>query len=206
MTATITIIRMRRAMEVPPCKCVVHSFTIEEENKFHFFIKNKEKIMNFIELFSMQRKLDAFIENNRGINSDVFIEKGLALTVELAELANETRCFKYWSSKGTSEKAILLEEFVDSIHFLLSLGNEKGISIDEWPEIEIHEEVNLSKLFLKTQQSILTYIQHPEVDKYNIVWQNYSVLAYNLGFTLEDILVAYKLKNEKNYERQRTGY
>lgn len=162
--------------------------------------------MIFKELFSMQRKLDAFIENNRDINSDVFIEKGLALTVELAELANETRCFKYWSSKGSSEKSILLEEFVDSIHFLLSLGNEKGISIDEWPEIEIYKEVNLTNLFLKTQQSILTYIQHPEVDKYNIVWQNYSVLAYNLGFTLEDILVAYKLKNEKNYERQRTGY
>lgn len=162
--------------------------------------------MNFKELFLMQRELDAFIENNRGINSDVFIEKGLALTVELAELANETRCFKYWSTKGSSEKAILLEEFVDSIHFLLSLGIEKGNTIEEWPEVEIHEEVNLTNLFLKTQQSILTYIQYPEVDKYNIVWQNYSVLAYNLGFTLEDILVAYKLKNEKNYERQRTGY
>lgn len=160
--------------------------------------------MKFKELFLIQRELDAYIENNRGIHKDVFIEKGLALTVELAELANETRCFKYWSSKGPSTRDILLEEFVDSIHFLLSLGNEKDFAIEEWPETQ--KEVDLTEWFLKTQQSILAYIQYPEVDKYCIVWQNYSVLAYNLGFSLEDILAAYFSKNEKNYERQRTGY
>ncbi len=49
------------------------------------------------------------------------LKRDLALTIELAELANETRCFKYWSSKGPSEREVILEEFVDSIHFLLSL-------------------------------------------------------------------------------------
>lgn len=62
--------------------------------------------MEFIELFDMQRALDKFIEETQNINKDVFNEKGLALLVELGELANETRCFKFWSTKGPSEKAL----------------------------------------------------------------------------------------------------
>ncbi|RKJ02748.1 dUTPase, partial [Butyricicoccus sp. 1XD8-22] len=130
--------------------------------------------MEFKELFTMQQALDAFIENNRDIQRDVFIEKGLALTIELAELANETRCFKYWSSKGPSEREVILEEFVDSIHFLLSLGNEKGFTLDIWPEIQ--EKVDLTKWFLRTQESILSFIQAPSSESYEIVWQQYGVL------------------------------
>ena len=74
--------------------------------------------MNLTRLFQMQKELDSFIENTQQISRDVFQEKGLALMVELAELANETRCFKFWSTKGPSERAVILEEFVDSIHFI----------------------------------------------------------------------------------------
>lgn len=160
--------------------------------------------MEFQELFHMQAQLDSFIQKNQQINRDVFLEKGLALTIELAELANETRCFKYWSTKGPSEREVLLEEFVDSIHFLLSLGNEKGYRLNAWPEIKKKE--NLTSWFLKTQEAILTFILEPTEEHYLEVWKYYGVLAYNLGFTLDDIIEAYIAKNEKNYERQRNGY
>ena len=84
--------------------------------------------MQLSKLFTMQRELDLFIQNNREKQTDVFQEKGLALLIELAELANETRCFKFWSTKGPSDDAVILEEYVDSIHFLLSLGIEKGLT------------------------------------------------------------------------------
>ncbi|MFO7316888.1 MAG: dUTP diphosphatase [Bacilli bacterium] len=160
--------------------------------------------MEFQELFNMQAQLDSFIQQNQHIDRDVFLEKGLALTIELAELANETRCFKYWSTKGPSEREVLLEEFVDSIHFLLSLGNEKGYRLNAWPEMKKKE--NLTTWFLKTQEAILSFIHDPSEDHYLKVWEYYSVLAYNLGFTLDDIIQAYIEKNEKNYERQRNGY
>src|SRR6185437_10161779 len=90
--------------------------------------------MNFSTLFTMQRELDTFIQTNQDVKRDVFKEKGLALVVELAELANETRCFKFWSTKGPSERAVILEEYVDSIHFILSLGIEKNLHyLTEWP-------------------------------------------------------------------------
>ena len=56
--------------------------------------------MDITQLFDMQRALDAYIQSNRKEQTDVFREKGLALLVELGELANETRCFKFWSKKG----------------------------------------------------------------------------------------------------------
>lgn len=161
--------------------------------------------MNLQKLFEMQKALDTFIETTQKIERDVYKEKGLALMVELAELANETRCFKFWSTKGPSERAIILEEYVDSIHFILSLGLRKGFtSITEWPVVE--EKRDLTEIFLKTQEVILTFIQKPTEEGYQKIWQSYAIIAYNLGFSFEEIVHAYLEKNEENYKRQHTGY
>ena len=160
--------------------------------------------MEFIELFDMQRALDKFIEETQNINKDVFNEKGLALLVELGELANETRCFKFWSTKGPSEKSVILEEFVDSIHFMLSLGYMRDFTLEEWPVVQ--QEADLTQAFIDATQTVLTFLQQQTESNYKAIWQQYSLIAYNLGFTVEDIIEAYKEKNEKNYERQRNGY
>lgn len=161
--------------------------------------------MNIQQLFMMQKELDDFIEQNQNIQQDVFQEKGLALMVELAELANETRCFKFWSTKGPSAREVILEEYVDSIHFILSLGLLKNYTtIKKWPVIE--EQRHLTATFLETQGAILAFIQQPTEDLYLAIWQCYGLLAYNLGFTFEDVVRAYIEKNEVNYNRQRTGY
>ncbi|MFJ5791576.1 dUTP diphosphatase [Lysinibacillus sp. NPDC097162] len=161
--------------------------------------------MNLQQLFSMQKELDHFIETTQKIERDVFKEKGLALMVELAELANETRCFKFWSTKGPSERDVILEEYVDSIHFILSLGLLKGYtSIEKWPVVE--EKRDLTETFLMTQDYILTFVNDPTEDRYLAIWQCYGLLAYNLGFTFEDVVSAYIEKNEENYNRQRSGY
>lgn len=161
--------------------------------------------MNLQKLFEMQKELDAFIEKTQKIERDVFKEKGLALMVELAELANETRCFKFWSTKGPSERDVILEEYVDSIHFILSLGLLKGFtSIKEWPVVE--EKRDLTEIFLMTQNAILMFINNPTKEGYLAIWQYYGVIAYNLGFSFNDVVHAYLEKNEENYKRQRSGY
>ncbi|MFJ7697326.1 dUTP diphosphatase [Lysinibacillus fusiformis] len=161
--------------------------------------------MNIQQLFMMQKELDDFIEQNQNIQQDVFQEKGLALMVELAELANETRCFKFWSTKGPSAREVILEEYVDSIHFILSLGLLKNYTtIEKWPVIE--EQRHLTATFLETQGAILAFIQQPTEDRYLAIWRCYGLLAYNLGFTFEDVVRAYIEKNQENYNRQRTGY
>lgn len=160
--------------------------------------------MKLQKLFEMQQQLDQFIEETQQVTQDVFKEKGLALLVELAELANETRCFKFWSTKGASERSVILEEFVDSIHFLLSLGNMRGYSIEQWPLIEQHTDLTMA--FIRTNNAIGSFVDSPSKEGYLVIWQHYSVIAYNLNFSLDDIIGAYIVKNEKNYERQRSGY
>ena len=157
-------------------------------------------------LFDMQKSLDTYIQAEKNISHDVFLEKGLALLVELAELANETRCFKFWSSKGPSEKEVILEEYVDSIHFLLSLGIEMNLDdLESWP-VDHREESSLTLLFLHTQSSINQFLIEPTKENYKDIWSWYGAVASNLGFTHGQISKAYLDKNEKNYERQRSGY
>lgn len=161
--------------------------------------------MEFTTLFTMQRELDAYIQSNQDVKKDVFQEKGLALLVELAELANETRCFKFWSTKGPSEKEIILEEYVDSIHFILSLGIEKDLDVlEEWPTGEIDGE--LTELFLKTVAAVQKFISETTMENYKDVWIHYGSIAMKLGFSYKEIIKAYIDKNEENYRRQQTGY
>lgn len=161
--------------------------------------------MNLDKLFTMQQQLDKFIADTQKIERDVFNEKGLALLVELGELANETRCFKFWSTKGPSERAVILEEFVDSIHFMLSLGIIKNFThYNEWQISEQTQDLTL--VFLQAQKSIGQFIDAPTFENYTNIWQVYGLLAYNLGFSSADITDAYIAKNEENYARQRSGY
>ncbi|MDN3449110.1 dUTP diphosphatase [Planococcus sp. APC 3906] len=161
--------------------------------------------MNLQKLFKMQEELDRFIQSNQGINEDVFRKKGLALLIELAELANETRCFKFWSQKGPSERNIILEEYVDSIHFLLSLGIEKNLNmLEEWPE-RVGEN-DLTELFIGTQREILDFLEDYSMTNYQDLWSWYGAIAEELGFSYEDIFDAYLAKNQTNYDRQNDGY
>jgi dimeric dUTPase (all-alpha-NTP-PPase superfamily) len=109
--------------------------------------------MNLQKLFELQCQLDAHIEQEhpRQPGEDRLAKKILALQVELGELANCWRGFKYWSYNqephtlaydecpcGTDYGSCdeygcedgllaynpLLEEFADGFHFLLSIGND----------------------------------------------------------------------------------
>ncbi|ARD47162.1 dUTP diphosphatase [Sporosarcina sp. P33] len=161
--------------------------------------------MKLHQLFEMQRALDTYIQQNHQTN-ETFAERGLALLVELSELANETRCFKFWSTKGPSAEDVVLEEYVDSIHFLLSLGIEKGYDgLEEWPASPLQEQ-NLTQLFIQTSHSIHAFLDSLTLDDYKTIWVHYGALAKTLGFTEDQIIQAYIDKNEENYARQKSGY
>ena len=90
-------------------------------------------MINLEELYKKQNDLDAYIvkksmnevysidmnHNDMGFLND----RLLALFVEVGEFANATRCFKYWSKKPSESKERLLDEYVDMLHFWLSIGN-----------------------------------------------------------------------------------
>lgn len=161
--------------------------------------------MNWKLLFEKQVKLDEYISRNHNLNeSDLFEQKILALLVELGELANETRCFKFWSTKKRNNDMIIIEEYVDNIHFLLSLGLSKGL---EFTEIDYtksnHDETTQFNMIF---QYVTIFKQSPTKANYLTLFEAYLQLADILGFSDEAIMKAYDEKNEVNFERQDAGY
>lgn len=158
-------------------------------------------------LFHMQKALDAHIEEKHQLQEeDLFNRKLLALLVEIGELANETRCFKFWSVKPSSAKEVVLEEFVDGIHFILSLGNECGF--DEKTVIleEKQPRVNITEQFLSVYEMIGRFQKSKSLNDFIRLFESYLQLATLLGMTNMEIEQAYFQKNEVNYQRQENNY
>ncbi|WP_345808608.1 dUTP diphosphatase [Bacillus pumilus] len=190
--------------------------------------------MNLEKMFKMQAELDNRIIREKGLEGqDLLPGLILALQVELAECANEWRGFKFWSNdqqprtciinkKGETSrdyyKNPLLEEYVDCLHFILSIGNQK-----EWKNKILYklesentkstagENEDISKQFIKIFSCAceLHFVMRWFPDARSIychLYRDFTKLGEMLGFTPEQIEAAYMEKNEVNHKRQQEGY
>src|SRR5699024_7052688 len=88
--------------------------------------------MNWTTLFSMKRKLDDHIKTKHNLVHESLLEtKYLALLVELGDIANATRSVNIWCTKAANDRSLILEEYVDGIHVLLSIARILGFHYDE---------------------------------------------------------------------------
>lgn len=163
------------------------------------------KNMDLHKLFQMQNTLDHRIEMQHHLEGvPLFNKKALSLQVELGELANETRCFKFWSIKKPSSNDVILEEYVDCLHFILSLGIEKGFQDITLNIKDVTFE--LSQQFLNLYINISDFVTSSSLDNYLNIFHNFLSLGQSLGFNGEKIENAYLYKNKINHERQDNGY
>jgi dimeric dUTPase (all-alpha-NTP-PPase superfamily) len=163
--------------------------------------------MQLEKLFNMQQGLDQHIEESHGLkNEDLFNRKVLALLVEIGELANETRCFKFWSVKPSSEKDVILEEFVDGVHFILSLGIECGFHERPLAIKDNPSTLSVTEQFLAIYEKVSLFKESKSLNDFIILFEAYLQLASLLGMTYEEIEQAYFQKNEVNYQRQQNNY
>jgi dimeric dUTPase (all-alpha-NTP-PPase superfamily) len=185
--------------------------------------------MNLQKLFELQRKLDEHIEKEhpRQEGEDRLAKKILALQVELGELANEARFFKYWSHDQEPRTAVLtwpygaggppvyrnrvLEEFVDCLHFILSIGLELGITDVVIDSDYTHKDPTITFIYLFDDVFELLGEYYPDRGEkkeiYEIMFNRFIGLGEkHLGFTWEQIEEAYCRKNEINHQRQEQKY
>jgi len=187
--------------------------------------------MTLTELFQIQKKLDERIIKEHGLEGrDLLDKKILSLQVEIGELCQNWRGFKFWSKdqepRTKAERPVfdesigehvfvkvnpLLEEYVDCLHFILSIGTElksehvrwfkNGKSIDfSYSSItdqfnrlfEIVGEVNVSTDY--------------ECEEYEELFYTFIALGVLLRLDWEQIEQAYMDKNKINIERQNNGY
>ena len=205
--------------------------------------------MNLEKLFKLQKELDDHIEKNhpRQEGEDRLAKKILALQVELAECAQESRCFKFWSkdqeprikdykqikckwcngsgddgtgvcpdckSSGDVYKEYnpLLEEYVDCLHFILSIGLDLKLGgpyvIGTYKGPSIIRQFNfvyqdISKLDVAINED---WEEDEIFEQYDELVRGFLGLGEMLGFTWQQIEQAYLEKNKINHERQANGY
>lgn len=160
--------------------------------------------MNWTTLFDQQRRLDERIKEEHQLSGNQFDERLLALLVELGELANETRSFKFWSTKGPSPQDVILEEYVDGIHFLLSLGLALGYERESFPAGSSY--LDATDAFLDVFRKVTNFGLSKTEAMYETLMAAYLELGYTLGFNEGLIMLAYVSKNKQNHERQDQGY
>ena len=134
----------------------------------------------------------------------------LAFLVELGELANETRFFKFWSIDQEMRKEKALVEYVDNIHFILDIGLGMHISnynywFDE-SNIKDHAYDNLTGQFLWVSNTVTKLWMRDQSEDFETLVYEYIALGYMLGFSWEEIEQSYMEKNKINHLRQQNGY
>lgn len=160
--------------------------------------------MQFNDLFLLQRKLDSHIAEEHCLDNTILSKKILALQVEVGELANETRCFKFWSNKKASSKDVILEEYVDCLHFILSIGLDKKYETLDIPLI--NSDASITDQFLNIFIDINDFVTCSSKDHYLTLFQDFISLGFSLNFTTDDIKNGYLKKNKINHKRQEEGY
>lgn len=163
----------------------------------------------FAYLLENQKKLDHHILTKFKLNDEQTLDKRiLAFLVELAEFINEQRDFKYWSIKPASEQDVLLEEYIDEIHFLISIGSSLQVDFNKfhYQNKYFGKVVSLTKLYLECFAACAKLIKKQTTKIYFQVLNQYLIIAAQLKFTETDLITAYNKKNEINFSRQENNY
>ena len=204
--------------------------------------------MNLTKLFEAQAKLEARINENHppGLGEDRLSSKTLALIMELGELVQNWRGFKYWSNHRNPRTTLnceicrgagghyntyddaknktnrkpckycggtgaqegvnpLLEEYVDCLHFIISIG----LDLNADPTslfIPIFEDEANNEMFLSIINDVLTLDLKRDDTLYQWTFTRIAGLGVALGFTSEQIESAYYTKNKINHARQENNY
>lgn len=102
----------------------------------------------------------------------------------------------------------ILEEFVDCVHFLLSIGNYSGFTYSQGEpmDIQVYEMIDITPLFINFYHSVNRFRSEPLPNSYVDMWSYLFSIGNKLGITENDIYNAYLEKNKINFERQESGY
>jgi len=101
----------------------------------------------------------------------------------------------------------LLEEHVDDLHFILSLGNDLGISDLKYQEPTKKKDLVGQVLDLYDMISVFRILSgEKQKDHYHKVFSQFIRIGQQMGFTMEQVYEAYKSKNEINFKRLSEGY
>jgi dimeric dUTPase (all-alpha-NTP-PPase superfamily) len=159
----------------------------------------------FLKVYEENKILDEIFHNlYDNFNQDTIEKNIVELLVEIGELANETRCFKYWSNKGSSEKDVVLDEYADCFLMTLYFCNMTDIDLNESFSEVTNDDVVAQFKELYVIVAKLDYSLNKDIIK--LILSNLVNLGRLLGFNDEDITNGCIKKIERNKKRFETGF
>lgn len=155
--------------------------------------------------FEKQRELDNKIKEKFELEDGEWLYERLvmALQVELMECCNSWRGFKFWS-ENQEPKEDLLEEYVDGLHFVLSIGNM--LQMDKVVVANFPSSPAVMEPLAQFAFTAKVASEMHERNAYSLLMMTFLDLGYSLGFTWKQITDAYNVKYEVNIKRQEEGY
>ena len=150
--------------------------------------------MIFNDVFKANKELDEMFNNTYPDNEMVKKNK-LELLVEIGELANETRYFKYWSSKPMDLELVKME-YADCIIITLYFFNIMDISLDEkFNDIDEYDNVDI---FARLYKLSSDFYYNNDKELVKEVFVTIINLGHMIGFNNDDIINACMTKINKN--------
>jgi dimeric dUTPase (all-alpha-NTP-PPase superfamily) len=148
----------------------------------------------FNEVYESNKELDQMFDDHF-IDPDMYKKNQLELLVEIGELANETRYFKYWSNKPI-DITLVKGEYADCIIMTLYFFNKMNISLEEkFNEVDDYDKV---EIFARLYKLASEFYYNNDKDIIKEIFVTLIKLGYLIGFNNDDIIDACLTKINKN--------
>ena len=153
----------------------------------------------FNKVYEENKKLDKIFIDKYSSDQEMCKKNKIELLVEIGELANETRCFKYWSKKKVDMELVGLE-YADCFIMCLCFFNYLNLSLDDVSLIP-DDNLDTISLFAKLYSLASSFYYSESSDTIKLFFVYLLKLGYKLGFDDSKIIEVCLKKIKKDQER-----
>ena len=158
------------------------------------------------DIYNRNKKLDDIFMSKYIDTEDKLYEKNcLELIVELCELANESKCFKYWTIKEP-DKGLVLEEYADCLSMLLCIFNYYEVDEIKIIDRELSDDI---VIIFNDVIRMCTMLMNEDIVTDELLYEIFTYLLHIsklLNLDDNDIIDACYMKLGKNIERLNSDY
>lgn len=145
--------------------------------------------MDIANFFPNQKEVDSKIIIDSSLTDyKVLARKNLQLQIKLGQLADETKCYKYWIEEDViCDSNSIFEKYILCFRQILSIGLDKNYS-DVTNVVVTPSEYCLSDQFINLYIDINDLMISPSKDHFVTILEDFLSLGVSLGFTESQIV------------------
>lgn len=155
------------------------------------------------EILKRNQELDNAFNEKYNYDTNMYEKNCIELLTELGELANETKCFKYWTIKEP-DKLKILEEYADCITMSLYFIGYMNSNLENLPNKHQTKDINELFNYLFNKSSLLYNNKDEKIVK--DIFVNILHLRDYLNITEKELQESCINKQNIVFERLKSNY